>query len=334
MAWRLALAKQRANQPERGGAAASLDRLASFRFTYVALLLFVVCYVFSVKALEVALERHFVARLIAALHQETDAGGKQAANLTDRLDRAISDSVWVRPGGVRVAALLFEASDNAPLYVRGARIRYAGKSLADTGAAPRGVGEVLVSVPHNSLAANVILVFYAAALVQTLFLFTRRRARLEDEQLRAALGDREQAAQRAAEIEARLVALSARFEQRLAAEVKGELQGLDAERDALERQLGDIASREAALRSQAGQLTRSLEEERTALEELLEEATGDLEEKERLIRTLEGELERASRRTPRARRNPGAVRRRLETRRRSAAHHLVKKTQRSLVHLF
>jgi len=269
--------------------AGGLDRLASFRFTYVALLIFVLLYVFSVKGLEAMLEEQFAMRLAAAVQGPGDGrppggngshGSAPTEPFSARLDAAVADSWWVHPGGVRVAAMVFSGDVKTPLYIRGDRVRFSVRN--DPGPNRRAIGEVLVSIPHNSLAANAILIVYAATLVQSLFWFSRWRARLEEKQLRDALADRERAAGRAAEIESRLAALT---------------------------------EREAQLRSETGQLTRSLEEERDTLEDLLEEVVTDLGAKDRAIRDLEHELERASRRTrgPRRRGDAAGLRRRLET---------------------
>lgn len=294
-AWAMRYAMTESQQDAAGSGrwrAGRFDRLASFRFTYVALLLFVVLYVFSVKGLESMLEEHFAARLSAAVGPGAAAGepreprpegadeGSASGRLGTRLDGAIANSRWVRPGGVRVAAMVFGGSDNRPLYIRGKRVRYA-VPVPDLGPNRRAIGEVLVAVPHNSLVANGILIAYAAVLVQALFWFARRRARMEEQQLRDAVADRERAAARAAEIETRLAALT---------------------------------EREAELRSETGELTRSLEGDRDALEELLDEALADLGSKEQAIRDLEDKLARAARGGgPRRQVHAAALRRRFET---------------------
>jgi hypothetical protein len=153
--------------------------------------------------------------------------------------------------------------------------------------------DVVVSVPHNSLVANGVLVLYAALLIQTLFAYERRRARAEDARLAAALAAREETAARAARIEAELVTLVRQVDERVEAEVSGEIESLRAERVRLQEKLDALGRREDELRTQAGRMQQTLATERESLEELLDEALGDLARKDEELRALTERLKRA-----------------------------------------
>jgi chromosome segregation ATPase len=150
-----------------------------------------------------------------------------------------------------------------------------------------------VSVPHNSLAANGVLVLYAALLIQTLFVYERRRSQAEESRLEAALAAREETAARAARIESELGSLSRQLEERVEAEVAGEIDSLRSERARLQEKLEALARREDELRNQAGRLQETLESERQSLEELLDDALADLARKDEELRGLSERLQRA-----------------------------------------
>jgi len=161
-----------------GGVA--LDRIASFRVTYVAILAFVLLYVFSVKGVEQLLTRRFDASVTAAI-QVDPAAGPILDQIHDRVE-TVKQSAWIRVGGIRVTAIVIGA-DGQPVYAGGRRIPspLPGDPLAEAQRLLPASADVVVSVPHNSLVANTVLIAYAALLIQTLFLYDRRRQHLEDE---------------------------------------------------------------------------------------------------------------------------------------------------------
>lgn len=279
--------------PSTAGGGVALDRIASFRITYFAIAAFVLLYVFSVKGVEQLLGRSFATRVAAAARVDP-AGGPVAEQIQERVDELVRGSRWIRVGGVRVTAIVLGA-DGQPIYAGGRRIptpmpddpvREAQRILPAT-------ADVVVSVPHNSLVANAILVTFAALLIQTLFLYDRRRQRLEDERLGVALAAREATAARAASIEAELARLTHEVDERIEAEVSEEMASLRSERSRLQEKLDGLARREAELRAQATGLQQALHSERAGLEEMLDEALADLSRKDEELRGLQEKLKGA-----------------------------------------
>lgn len=273
---------------------ATLDRLASFRLTYVAILCFVLLYVFSVKALEQALGRYFVAQIAEAIRVDPTTGSV-VDQIQHRVDAVIRDSIWTRVGGVQVTPIVLGADGSTPVYVGGRRIPppMAHDPISEAERLLPASADVVVSVPHNSLAANGVLVVYAALLIQTLFLYERRRSHAEEARLQAALASREQTAARAAQIETELAALSRQVDDRVEAEVADEIESLRSERVRLQEKLEALSRREDELRNQAGRLQETLESERQSLEELLDDALADLARKDEELRSLSERLQRA-----------------------------------------
>jgi hypothetical protein len=281
--------------PLAGSPGATLDRLASFRLTYVAILCFVLLYVFSVKALEQGLTGVFQARVDAAIRIDPAAGGI-VDQIRERVDAFVRGSAWTRFGGVKVTPIVIAADGVTPLYLGGRPIPppIANDPLAEAKRLLPASADVTVTVPHNSLAANGVLVLYAALLIQTLFLYERRRSQAERARLEAAAEAREESAARAARIESELAALSQQLDDRVEAEVAGEIASLRSERERLQDQLAALARREDELRAQAGQLQDTLQSERQSLEELLDDALADLARKDEELRGLSDRLQRAS----------------------------------------
>jgi len=274
--------------------AAALDRIASFRITYLAIACFVLLYVFSVKGIELALASMFRARVANAIRADPQAGSI-VDQVQARVDQAVRGSAWTRIGGVRATAIVLGADGVTTLYAGGRRIPppMPEDPVAEAQRLLPANAEVIVSVPHNSLVANAVLVAYAALLIQTLFLYERRRARSEEERLTRALAEREATATRAAHIEAELAELSRQVDERVEAEVSGEIASLQAERLQLQEKLTAVVRREDELRAQAGQLQQTLVSERAGLEEMLDEALADLARKDEALRALEEKLQRA-----------------------------------------
>ena len=290
--------------PPEVAATRALDRLSSFRITYVAILAFVFLYVFSVKGLERVFDHHFRAAVAKALR--VDATEDFVARLQTQVDAAVRRSWWTRVGGVSVTVFVLGADGRTPLYVDSPTLPPllnpdpAAAAHAAAHLLPP-IADVTVSVPHNSLVANVVLVGYAGALVTFLFAFNRRLARREAERLSAALAARQDTAERAEQIERELAEVRRHLSDVEPVEElqQEEIRGLQAERTALQEKLGVLAAREAELRAQAGKALE-LEEERQALEALLEESLRDVTRRDDEIRSLQSSLKRAARDAPAA----------------------------------
>jgi hypothetical protein len=237
----------------------------------------------------------FEARIGAALRVDP-AAGDVVGQIQDRVDAVVRDSAWTRFGGVEVIPIVMAADGATPLYLGGRRIPppFANDPIAAAERLLPASADVTVTVPHNSLAANAVLVLYAALLIQTLFLYERRRSHAEGIRLQAASAARDESAARAARIEAELSALSHELDDRVEAEVADEIESLRSERGRLQEQIAALARREDALRAQAGQLQETLQSERQSLEELLDDALADLARKDEELRGLSDRLQRAS----------------------------------------
>lgn len=278
----------------------ALERLASFRTTYVAIVAFVLLYVFSVKGVERALGAHFRAEVAQAVRVQP---GEEAVaeGIARRVDGAVRGSRWVRWGGVSVSANVFGANGRA-LYV--GRSIFVGaahgddSTPSDTGVLPVST-DVSVAVPHNALLANGILVAYAALLLSSLYAFNKRLVRRESELFEAAVASRDAAARRAEQIDRELDAVRQRIASTVPAEQQQaeRIRALRAERTALQDKLASLARREEELLAKASRTTE-LDEERSSLEEMLEEALTDLGQKDEEIQQLNQRLKRAAREAP------------------------------------
>jgi chromosome segregation ATPase len=145
-----------------------------------------------------------------------------------------------------------------------------------------------------------VLLLYAALLVSTLVIYTRRLAAREQLALDEMSAARDALAQRALSIEAELGTVRGRLaevepESELQAEEIGSLQ---QERAELHARLARLEAREAELRSGSAR-AQKLDEERRALEELLEEATRELNTKDSELSELRSQTRRASKRAAR-----------------------------------
>jgi DNA repair exonuclease SbcCD ATPase subunit len=277
----------------------ALDRIYSFRFIYIAILVFIVLYVFTVKGVEQLLDQHFHT-VVAEAIVVTDLESSVAAQIQTRIDEQVTNSGWIRIGGVQVTTIVLGQDGMSWIYVGGRAVpppptldlttlvREAERLLPAT-------ADVFVAVPHNALLANAILVAYAALLLQTLWIYQRTIARRESQRLEAALASRNDAAERTREIEHELEEirsslLSVEPTEREHAE---EIASLQRERHKLQSQLAGLAGREEELRGKAAQAI-DLDQERQALEELLDEATTELSSKEEEIQKLEQSLKKAT----------------------------------------
>src|SRR5262245_64707275 len=78
-----------------------LERIASFRFAYLAIFVFLVAYVFTVEGLEEVLRRYYRAQVEAAVRVDA-AQGPVAQQITSRVNALLQGSFWIRYGDVRV----------------------------------------------------------------------------------------------------------------------------------------------------------------------------------------------------------------------------------------
>jgi len=287
-----------------------LERIASFRFAYVAIFLFLVAYVFTVQALEGLLRRHYRAEVEAAVRVDP-ADGPVAQQIATRINALLQSSPWVRYGDVRVRPLVLAADGHTLLYAGGGFPESALGEARNSPALLPAIVDLDVSLPHNTVLANAVLLFYASLLVATLVVYTRRLAAGEQLELDALAAARNALAGRADSIESELTTVRARLsevepESELQAEEIGALQ---RERADLHARLTHLEIREAELRSGSTR-AQKLEEERQALEELLEEATRDLSAKQSELSDLRSQARRASKR---AERDEELIARRLRT---------------------
>ena len=266
------------------GTPGPLERLASFRFTYLAFCAFVLLNLFTVRGVEWLLTAYFERGVSAAVN----AGAREAdpaRGIGERVERLLTESRWIRVGGVRVHPIVAAANGRSLIYA---------PHLAE----PAGDGSpwsayrdtllpvkvlVLVSVPYNALVANAVLIFYAALLLTLLYVYTRVLTRREQEQVALVTSTRDALAQRAALIESELAAVR-----------------------------GRLATVEPAQESDAAAI-RELREERTALEDLLDEALADVGRKDEELRALQKQQQAAAKQRAPARRDDEQLERRLRT---------------------
>jgi hypothetical protein len=270
-----------------------LERIASFRFAYLAIFVFLIAYVFSIEGLQELLRRHYRAAVESAVRVDP-ANGPVAQQIADRVGGLMRGSPWIRYGDVRVRPLVLGADGRTLLYAGGG-FAPSADSARDDELLP-AIVDVDVSVPHNTLLANAVLVTYAALLVSVLVIYTRRLTAREAQRLAELAGARDALAARAQAIEGELGTVRGRLaevepESELQAEEIGSLQ---RERSELQARLVRLERREAELRSGSAR-AQKLEEERRALEDLLEEASRDLAAKEGELAELRSQTRRASR---------------------------------------
>jgi len=274
-------------------------RLGSYRVIYVAVAIFALLYVYTVKGTERALGAVFETRVEQALDVR-DFRESVSVQIQRRISEDIRRSVWVRWGGVDASVLVIGKDGRTLIYAGGpappppdafdlmANLREAERLLpADA--------QVTVSLPHNTLLANAILLVYAAALIQGLFLYNRSVSQRERAELDQALEARDAAAERTGTIERELDDIRQRLLEVEPAEQgqAREVAALRQERQQLQAQLTALTAREEELRSKAARALE-LDQERHSLEELLEEAASDLSSRDDAIRDLEQRLSKAA----------------------------------------
>jgi hypothetical protein len=275
------------------------DRAYSFRFTYLAIFTFLMLYIFTIKGLESYLYNHFY-RVADAAITITDFDQPVATKIQNQVRRYISGSKWVTLGGIEVSPMVM-ARDGTWIYVGGYTAVAPPERLvlteirADVERMLPATALLTVSVPHNSLIANLILVGYATLLIQVLWLRNRALARRESALLDAALEQRRQAVDRSRNIEHELEEIRHELHVLEPAEPEqaSEVAALRNERQTLEGKLASLEAREAELRGSAAK-AQKLGSEIRALEDLLDEASEDLSSKDEAIQGLEGRLKRAT----------------------------------------
>jgi hypothetical protein len=288
-------------RPREGGSRA-LDRLASFRFVYVAIFGFVVLSILTVLGAETIATRHFRTEVSQAI-RVSPADGPIVPQIQHRVRAVVRDSFWTRLAGVEVNAIVIGA-DSAIIYSGGEAL--APPPIFDPIAVFREAqrllpasAETFIAIPISSVLVIGILVSYGAVLISGLFAHYRRVARREESLFQSALAARDETASRAVAIEreleqVRLHLLEVEPTERAHAE---EIRDLQQERGSLQRKLAELAEREQKLRATA-ERSIELEEEHRALEDLLEEAVDDLGQKEEEINSLQSQLKRAAKAAP------------------------------------
>ena len=286
--------------------AATLDRLASFRITYIAIFAFLVLSVYSVKVAETLLSNHFQGAVQRALRVRP-SGGPIVPQIQAHVSAVLRDSAWVTIGRVRVNAFVLAADSLTPIYVGSRTIPpppnpNPSSWISEANRLLPASAEVVVSVPIGSVLSISIFIVYGAILIQGLFLYNRSIARKEEARLTGAIEVRDASAARASSIQEELRRVRVRLDEVEPNEQSQaeEICQLQKERGNLQHKLNQLAEREVQLRATASRAT-NLDEERDALEELLEEAIEDLGQKETEIHSLEDRLKRAARSAPSSR---------------------------------
>jgi hypothetical protein len=279
-----------------GEGRAGLERLASFRVTYLAILAFGLLYIATIEGVEAYLDRDIRAGVEHAT-RVNPADGPIVTQIQNRVSEFVQSSPWVRYGGVRVNVMVLGADGSTPLYVGGGKVLPPPPERGLDGAMREwlqllpAIADVFVSVPHGSPLSTGVFVAYGAILLQGLFLYNRRVARMAQAHLVAAVSARDTSADRARSIEEELAKVRERLGEIEPTEraQAAEIHTLEQERSELRGKLRELAERETALRASA---TRAgeLEDERQALEDLLEEALEDVAQKESEIATLQDRL--------------------------------------------
>src|SRR5215472_2257484 len=268
---------------------------ADYRLIYfVIIFAFVLLTVTTVRVTERLLLWHFQ-RSVAEAVRVDPFTGPLARQLEQRIHQAVSESPWVRWGGVRVSVLVMAADGLTPLYVGGRSI-YSGSSGLVAARLLPATPEVTVNLPPNAVLLNLILIGYAAVLLGALFAYSRAATRRGAEQIAAAVAARDATAARVAQIEHELLGVQRRLAEVEPAEEfqQEEIRELQSERAALQQKLATVEQREQELRAQAVK-SAELDQERRTLEEMLDEALGDVSRRDEEIPALEARLKRAAR---------------------------------------
>ncbi|MDP6980099.1 MAG: hypothetical protein QF570_16090 [Myxococcota bacterium] len=283
-----------------GAPSVETDRTRQFRVTYIAVVLFVFLYLFTVQVFETYLQLYFD----EIVHEAVDVqASPQHPGLEIRLNliQTIGLDRWVDFWEVDVDVRVLAADQSTWLYVAGrAQVPYDPerdpvlRSARHRELLP-ALEEVDVNVDHNTMLSNTILIVYATILFSTLFFYNRRIVLREEALLDDARASRDRAATRAHEIESEIATVRAQLREVEPAkqEDREEISRLQREQNELQERLDALAVREQALRAEADRAA-ILEEDGRALEELLEEASEDLGTKNAEIEELEKNLKKVS----------------------------------------
>ena len=296
------------------------ERFGAFYVVYVGLFVLLFAYLITVRVGEAMLQSEFQSRVDRAI-EVSRFDRPLRAQIREQIDRAVWASGWVRWGGLKVSTLVLARDGATWLYVDGHglprpdELADPSETLGEWMALLPASARVEVSLPHNSLISNAILILYSTLLLVAVYVSNRRLTSRETERLGDALSLRNRAAERAAEIETELARTRSRLSQiePVEREQSEAIEALQRERAGLHEKLAELAQREEGLRGRADQAVE-LSQEVRALEELLEEATGDLATKDEAIDRLEQHLAKASKSTGKARsRTAGILTRRFRT---------------------
>jgi peptidoglycan hydrolase CwlO-like protein len=297
---------ERGASPEDLAAQTAKERLSSFYIVYVGLFLLILAYLVSVRVAEHALEGEFQGRIDRAITVR-DFERPVVEQIMERVSRVVGESAWIEWGGLQVQTIVTARDGVTWLYVDGRSAPPPPGGLDSTEMLLEwmdllpATAEVTVTLPHNALASNLILIAYSGVFLVVLYRSNRRLGGRESERLAQALENRDEAAQRTADIEAELADVRARLStvEPIEREHSEEIESLQRERESLRRKFSELAAREETLRGRANRAVE-LAQEVHALEDLLEEATGDLESKDDEIDRLERSLKKASRTSSKA----------------------------------
>ncbi|MFL2937305.1 MAG: hypothetical protein ACJZ7Z_11305 [Myxococcota bacterium] len=278
------------------------ERLRSFRTIYIAVFVFILLYITTVRVFEYALDEHFQSLANSAINI-TNLDRPVALQIQQNMEASILRSSWIRWGGVKVDSLVLGSDGITWIYVQG-QIEPQNEGLRPTDVLKQAVAllpasaAVTVTVPHNSLLANGILIAYASALLWGLYLNNRSNQRRYTRELDSALESRDETAHRVGEIEKELKITRERLVNVEPSEkaMAQEISVLNHERQELQRKLAGLTAREEELRGKADE-AMSLTQEVRALEDLLEEAASDIETKDNEITGLEKNLKSATKAT-------------------------------------
>lgn len=284
--------------PER---ASVRDRFGAFYAFYLGLFALLFAYLISVALLEAGLQAAFQVQVENAIAERllvrTDAPQVERA-----IAAAVHESRWVRWGGLEVSTLVLAKDGETALFVDGFGVEGFAPAVATPDPAEPWTrwlpvqARVNVRLPHNALAANLLLILYSTLLIGVVYVANRRLVESETQRLASIRADRNAAADRAGEIQSELESTRSRLaDLEPVGEARSEeIRALEAERSGLRRRLAELADQEEALRTNADQ-AMGLAQEVRALEDLLEEASGDLETKDAEIARLEENLASANR---------------------------------------
>jgi hypothetical protein len=273
-----------------------LERLASFRFTYLSIFIFLAAYAFTMEGFESMMNQHFDTAIQAAADLDPSEAAT-IASIQQGIDAVLRESPWIRFGGVRVRPIALGADGQTVLYagVHPVLPPAVASDAAEAALLPVTV-EVDVTVPLSSLAANAFLVVYAALLVTILFVYTRTLTKREQIRLGEVVAARDAISGRALAIETELETVRehlARIEPETEVSAE-EIRVLEEDRKQLTVKLAQLELREEELRARSSRI-QGLEEERQTLEEFLDEAVKELGQKDEEIRSLERRIKKVSR---------------------------------------